>query len=565
MTPREQLPSWQSLQQHAHILSQLSLRDLFQADKQRFDRFSLQLPYLLFDFSKQHLTSETFAALIRLAQETNVESWRDRMFRGDAINVTENRAVLHTALRAPAERAVVVDNVNVLDAVHSELARIKAFVGAVHEGRWRGFDGRAITDVVNLGVGGSHLGPQTVTEALQTTYATRVRVHYVSNVDRAQLNQVLQKLNPATTLLIVSSKTFTTTETLTNARAAQQWLQRSAPESADWTRQFVAVTAAPERAHAFGISAEATFRFWDWVGGRFSLWSAIGLPIALAYGYDVFAELLRGAQDMDQHFQSEALANNAPVILALLAVWNCTFLNTTLHAVLPYNQELHLLPSYLQQAEMESNGKSNNWLGQRLPYNTVACIWGGLGINGQHAYYQFLHQSNVIASCDFIATASSQHNGAAHDILLANMLAQSQALMDGVDEAQVRRDLSRAELSDDQISALLPHKIHTGNRVSSTLLLDTLNAHRLGYLLALYEHKVFVQGILLQVYSFDQWGVELGKKLANNVQQSLTAPSTNLNGNVSTSGQIAYIQRMRQRDSARAPEAAGLIQQDCLC
>jgi glucose-6-phosphate isomerase len=551
MTPREQLPSWQALHQHADVMATVSLREIFARDEQRFEQFSLRLPHALFDYSKQRITRETFAALMRLARDTNVEQWRARLFRGDAINVTENRPVLHTALRAPAATPLVVNGTDVNQQVHHERQRIAQLVADVHGGRWCGFDGSRITDVVNLGVGGSHLGPQTVAEALSGHYDSHLRVHYVSNVDQQQLRQTLSALNPASTLFIVSSKTFTTTETLSNARAAQLWLQSQAPENANWSRQFVAVTAAPERAQAFGIQAEAIFRFWDWVGGRFSLWSAIGLPIALQFGEPVFAELLNGAHEMDRHFCEAPLEQNAPVIMAMLAVWNCTFLNTTLHAMLPYNQGLHSLPAYLQQAEMESNGKSVNWQGQAVSYNTVACLWGGLGINGQHAYYQFLHQGNVAASCDFIAAINSVDDDNAHTILLANMLAQSQALMEGVDEASVRRELLRAELKDDQITALWPHKVHRGDRVSSTILLDQLDAHHLGYLLAMYEHKVFVQGIVLQVYSFDQWGVELGKKIANQLQSPLQQRGE-FSGNASTGGQIAYIhsKRIKQRGSS---------------
>lgn len=562
MTPREQLPSWQALQQHADIMSRIRLRDLFNDDPQRFQRFSVSLPGLLIDYSKQRLRAETMTALLRLAQDCNVEQWRERLFRGDAINVTENRAALHTLLRAPHSTS---PHDEMAAPVHAELARIETFVTAVHDGSWHGFDGRSITDVVNLGVGGSHLGPQTVTEALQSSYASRVRVHYVSNVDQGQLHHTLKNLTPATTLFVVSSKTFTTTETLSNARAAQRWLQQSAPENADWSRQFVAVTAAPDRALKFGIAPAATFRFWDWVGGRFSLWSAIGLPIALQYGFAVFRELLDGAHEMDMHFRHAPLAANAPVILALLAVWNCTFLNTTLHAILPYNQALALLPSYLQQAEMESNGKSTNWNGQTIPYNTVACLWGGLGINGQHAYYQFLHQGNVLSSCDFIAAVHTPHDDDAHAVLLSNMVAQSQALMEGVDESSVRRELLRQEISEDQIISLLPHKIHQGDRVSTTVLLQKLDARNLGLLLALYEHKVFVQGIVLHVYSFDQWGVELGKKLAHNVYQQLTNRQPEGVTNASTLGQIAHIQRWRQTQHEDLSLSPAPRTQDCLC
>ncbi|MFC0116696.1 glucose-6-phosphate isomerase [Pseudoalteromonas xiamenensis] len=546
MSCRSQLTSWKALSESAKKLGGVHLKSLFEQDKQRFEKFSCQIPGVLFDYSKQLITPEVKSQLIQLAEECNVAQWRNRMFSGEKINFTENRSVLHVALRNRDNTPLIVDGVNVTDQVNAELAKIKQFTEQVRSGDWRGYTGKAVKNVVAIGVGGSNLGPQMVTEALASFADDTLDIYYVSNVDGVQLAHVLNKLDPETTLFVVSSKTFTTSETMTNARSSVAWFLASAQDDAAIAKHFVAVSTNLEKTRAFGIADENVFTMWDWVGGRFSLWSAIGLPIALYLGFEAFQDVLEGAFEIDEHFKTAEAGENIPLLMALLSLWNTSFLGHKAQAILPYDQALHMLPAYLQQGEMESNGKSVSFDGQTVPYTTVPLIWGMTGINGQHAFYQYLHQGNTIVPADFIASIKPQvAMGAHHDILMSNFFAQTEAMMAGVDEVAVRADLVAKGKSEDEIQALLAHKIHQGNRPTTSIILDTVDAKAVGRLVAMYEHKIFSQGILLQICSFDQWGVELGKGLASKIESELLNEDVNHEHDSSTSSLIAYYKSRR--------------------
>lgn len=548
MQSRESLPSWQQLTTHVQVMKQQHMNDLFTADPQRFDKFSIQLPSFLLDYSKNQITSETFDKLIALAKECQLEEWRTKMFNGERINFTEDRAVLHTALRNRSKSPMMLEGENITDQVEQALSKMKGFSEQVRQGKWLGYSGKRITDVVSIGVGGSNLGPQMVTEALKHYSDNSLNVHYVSNVDGTQIANVLRPLNPENVLFIISSKTFTTAETMTNARTAVKWLTSSSFDDKAVAKHFVAVSANKKNAMAFGIEEHNIFDMWDWVGGRFSLWSAIGLPIALDLGFEKFIELLEGAHEIDKHFCEAPLEQNAPVILALLSVWNCTFLGAQSQAILPYDQALHMLSAYMQQAEMESNGKSVAWDGSEIDYPTVPTIWGEVGINGQHAFYQYLHQSNNVVPADFIGSVESVTPVQGHhETLMANFFAQTQALMQGVDETQVRADLKAKGRTDDYINKVAPHKVHKGNRPTNTILMERISPRTIGSLIALYEHKIFVQGIILQICSFDQWGVELGKGLANEIEKELRDQSVNKKHDSSTAELISYYQAVKQK------------------
>jgi glucose-6-phosphate isomerase len=522
MANRTDLKSWQTLVQHAQTLKQRHIKELFNEDDSRFAKFSIELPHLLFDYSKNLITAETKAALLALAEETGVADWRSKMFAGEHINATEDRAVMHVALRDKSGQPIMVDGVDVRPAIDAELERMRKLAHSVRGGDWKGYTGKAITDVVSIGIGGSNLGPLMVTEALKAYSDGSLHMHYVSNVDGVQIAEVLTGLNPETTLFVISSKTFTTLETMTNAKTAEQWFLKAAQDRSAIASHFVAVSTNRKLVTEFGIGEENIFDMWDWVGGRFSLWSAIGLPIVLALGYERFEELLQGAYEMDVHFQQAPLAENAPVMMALVGIWNRNFLGYSAQALLPYDQCLHRFPAYMQQAEMESNGKSVNWAGEPIPYGSVPLVWGEVGINGQHAFYQMLHQGTDIIPADFIGSvASTVDVPGHHDALMANFFAQSQAMMQGIDGEQVARELAAKGLSEARIAELVPQKIHRGNRPTNTLLLHKVDAKTLGALIALYEHKIFVQGIIWEIYSFDQWGVELGKVLAAGIQPEL--------------------------------------------
>ena len=546
MSARQNLASWKKLQQLAQDKKSQHMNTLFAKDSERFEKFSIELPNMLLDYSKNLIDSETIDSLLDLAKETEVCQWREKMFTGEKINKTEDRAVLHTALRRQSKESLIIDGENITEHVQNQLAKMEIFVNKVRQGQWLGFSGKRITDIVNIGVGGSNLGPQMVTEALKHYSDESVNVHYVSNVDGAQIVEVLRPLNPEKVLFIVSSKTFTTTETMTNAGTAMKWLTSTSMDESSVAKHFVAVTANKENAMGFGIEADNIFDMWDWVGGRFSLWSAIGLAIALDLGFSKFKELLDGAHDMDQHFLNAPLKDNMPTIMALLSVWNTTFLGSQSQAILPYDQTLHMLTAYLQQAEMESNGKSVTWDGTEVDYATVPSIWGELGINGQHAFYQYLHQSNNVVPADFIGSVESVTPVKGHhETLMANFFAQTQALMAGVDEKQVRADLKAKGRTDDYIDKVAPHKVHKGNRPTNTILLKRIDPRTLGSLIAAYEHKIFVQGIILQICSFDQWGVELGKGLAAEIQQELESNNTVMKHDCSTASLLEFYKKAK--------------------
>ena len=548
MSARTTLASWKKLSQLAQEKKTQHMNTLFAQDSQRFDKFSIELPHLLLDYSKNLIDTETMSSLFALAEETQVTQWREKMFRGDKINTTENRAVLHTALRRQSNEPLMVDGENLTEQVQNQLAEMEVFVNKVRQGHWLGYSGKRITDIVNIGVGGSNLGPQMVTEALKHYSDNSVNVHYVSNVDGAQIVEILRPLSPEKVLFIVSSKTFTTAETMTNAKTAINWLTSSSFDQKSVAKHFVAVTANKENAMSFGIDEENIFDMWDWVGGRFSLWSGIGLPIALDLGFEQFKALLQGANEMDEHFVNAPLEQNMPVIMALLSVWNTTFLGSQSQAILPYDQTLHMLSAYLQQAEMESNGKSVSWDGIEVDYATVPTIWGEVGINGQHAFYQYLHQSNNVVPADFIGSIESVTPVAGHhEILMANFFAQTQALMAGVNEEQVREDLKAKGRTQAYIDMVAPHKVHKGNRPTNSILLKRIDPVTVGNLIAAYEHKIFVQGIILQICSFDQWGVELGKGLAAQIQQELEHDKPLTQHDCSTANLIRYYKSAKQR------------------
>ncbi|TLU66712.1 glucose-6-phosphate isomerase [Thalassotalea litorea] len=541
MALRTQLSGWQAVEQHAETMKSQHMKDLFANDKERFQKFSLSLPSMLFDYSKNLVDETTMQALFQLARECELEAWRDKMFRGERINITEDRSVLHVALRNRSAEPLLLDGVDVRAQVKNELNKMQAFTETVRSGKWLGYTGKAITDIVSIGVGGSNLGPQMTTEALKSYGDGTLNVHYVSNVDGNQVADVLAPLNPETVLFVVSSKTFTTSETMTNANTAVNWLLASATDKSAIAKHFVAVSTNTDKVTEFGISEDNIFDMWDWVGGRFSLWSAIGLPIALYLGFEQFIELLDGAHIVDNHFENTPLEQNMPVIMALLSLWNCTFLGAQSQAILPYDQPLHRLTAYLQQAEMESNGKHVNMSGEKVPYPTVPTIWGEIGINGQHAFYQYLHQSNNIVPADFIGSVTSVANVAGHhDILMANFFAQSEAMMAGVSEEEIRADLASKGHNQAYIDSVAPHKVHEGNRPTNTILMDRLEPKTMGMLIALYEHKIFTQGILLDICSFDQWGVELGKGLANQIHHEIAANQVSEHHDCSTASLVSY-------------------------
>jgi glucose-6-phosphate isomerase len=543
MQSRTSLPTWQALISHAQGMKNQHISDLFKQNDHRFEKFSMTLTPFLLDYSKNLISEDTMSKLFDLARECDIEGWRKKMFSGERINTTEDRAVLHVALRNRSQTTIMLDNENINAAVQKALNQMKAFSDDIRQGHWKGYSGKRITNVVNIGVGGSNLGPQMVTEALKQYSDNSINVHYVSNVDGTQIANVLRPLNPEKTLFIISSKTFTTIETMTNAKTAMKWLVASSFDQSAIAKHFVAVSSNKKNATEFGIGEENIFDMWDWVGGRFSLWSAIGLSIAIDLGFEHFIELLEGAHEIDNHFCDAPLEQNAPVILALLSLWNCTFLGAQSQAILPYDQSLHMLSAYLQQAEMESNGKSVNWHGESINYSTVPSIWGEVGINGQHAFYQYLHQSNNIIPADFIGSVESVTPVKGHhETLMANFFAQTQALMQGVDEQQVREDLKAKGRTPNYIDKVAPHKVHKGNRPTNTILMKCISPRSIGSLIALYEHKIFTQGILLQICSFDQWGVELGKSLANNIQVELSKNIVNDSHDSSTKGLLHYFQ-----------------------
>ena len=539
--------AWSVLAEHCRGIKHVHMRDLFARDPRRFERFSRRLGDMLLDFSKNRITEETLRLLVELAREADVEGWRERMFSGDKINNTEGRAVLHVALRNTRDRPIFVDGKDVMPEVMRVREQMRVFSEAVRGGAWRGQTGERITDVVNIGIGGSDLGPVMVTEALKPYQQPGLAVHFVSNVDGTHIAETLKPLRPDSTLFIVASKTFTTQETLTNALTARRWLVGARGEAAV-AKHFVALSTNEAEVRAFGIDPANMFEFWDWVGGRFSLWSAIGLSIAIAIGMNQFEELLAGGRAMDEHFRTAPLDDNLPVLLALIGIWNANFLGAETYAVLPYDQYLHRLPAYLQQADMESNGKYVAKNGERVDCTTGPVLFGEPGTNGQHSFYQLLHQGTRLVPCDFIAPARS-HNpiGQHHAILLSNFFAQTEALMKGKTEAEVRRELESQGLSGEALNALAPHKVFEGNRPSNSILVRRIDPHTLGMLIALYEHKIFTQGVIWGINSFDQWGVELGKQLAKVILPELESDAAVTSHDASTNGLINAFKEMRAR------------------
>ncbi len=538
--------SWKKLEAHHQTVAPLLMRDLFANDDARFARFSLRLGDLLLDYSKNRVTDETMTLLRALAREAGVEAMRDRMFAGEPINLTEGRAVLHVALRNRSKRPILVDKKDVMPDVDAALAHCKSFSDAVRSGAWTGYTGKAIKSIVNIGIGGSDLGPVMVTEALRPYGRPDLEMHFVSNVDGSHIAEALKRVDPETTLFLVASKTFTTQETMTNAHTARTWFLQHAKDEKHVAKHFAALSTNTKAVSAFGIDPANMFVFWDWVGGRYSLWSSIGLSIALAVGYEHFEALLQGAFEMDEHFRTAPLEQNLPVTLALLGVWYNNFFGAATQAILPYDQYLSRFPAYFQQGDMESNGKSVTRDGKRVDYQTGPVIWGEPGTNGQHAFYQLIHQGTKLIPCDFLAAVET-HNplGNHHELLLANFFAQTEALMRGLDEGEARKELTAQGLDAAKLEALLPHKVFPGNRPTNSLLYQKLDPRTLGRLIAMYEHKIFVQGVIWNVNSFDQCGVELGKKLAGAIVPELGPPGDVATHDASTRGLINEYKRRR--------------------
>ncbi|XP_062513681.1 glucose-6-phosphate isomerase-like [Corticium candelabrum] len=552
MASRTRIAEWKALEEHYRQASTWHMRDMFAKDPQRFEQFHAVLStahgQLLLDYSKNIVSKDTMQLLFNLARACNVEGMRDKMFNGDKINFTEDRAVLHTALRNRANTPIVVDGHDVMPDVNAALDHMRDFSANVRSGAWTGFTGEAITDIVNIGIGGSDLGPLMVTEALKP-YGDKLKVHFVSNIDGTHLAKTLANLSPQTTLFVVASKTFTTLETITNATSAKKWLLDAAKDPAAVAKHFVALSTNTAKVKEFGIKEENMFVFWDWVGGRYSLWSSIGLTIALYIGMENFEQLLDGAFAMDQHFKTAPLDENIPVLLGLLGVWYNNFFGAQSHAILPYDQYLHRFAAYFQQGDMESNGKSVSCSGDFCDYSTGPIVWGEPGTNGQHAFYQLIHQGKKVIPADFIAPVETHHPIAAgihHQILLANFLAQTEALMKGKTMDEARQELQKSGVSGDRLQKILPHKFFAGNKPTNSIVIQKLTPFTLGLIIAMYEQKVFTQGVIWDINSFDQWGVELGKQLAKVIQPELAQPGEVTSHDSSTNGLINYIKKHNQ-------------------
>jgi len=545
MSALTQSAAWQALQTHYQAMRHVHMRDLFASEPQRFVDFSLTFNDLLLDYSKNIVTQETMGLLVALAEQARLGEWIGKMFSGEKINLTEQRAVLHVALRNRSNRSIISDGDDVMPKVNAVLDQMRRFSEQVRNGERRGYTGKRLTDVVNIGIGGSDLGPVMVTEALKP-YGGGMRPHFVSNIDGTHIAETLKQVDPETTLFVIASKTFTTQETITNAHTARAWFLERARDHTAVAKHFVAVSTNAEAVTAFGIDSDNMFEFWDWVGGRYSLWSAIGLPIVLAIGMDNFEELLAGAHEMDEHFRSAPFTENLPVIMGLLGIWYNNFFGAQTHAILPYDQYMHRFPAYFQQGDMESNGKRVDRDGEAVDYSTGPVIWGEPGTNGQHAFYQLIHQGSKLIPCDFLAPVES-HNpiGEHHRILLSNFFAQPEALMRGKTAVEVRTELATSGMSDEELNRLVPHKVFPGNRPTNSLMFKKLTPRTLGTLIALYEHKIFVQGILWNINSFDQWGVELGKQLAKTILPELDDEHVVASHDSSTNGLINYYKSHR--------------------
>jgi len=546
MTQPVDLPSWQRLNQHFGESKDQSMRSLFAADASRFEQFQLQAAGLFLDYSKNRVTKETMQLLMGLATESKLEQKIADMFAGEVVNPTEQRQALHTALRNRSNSAVVVDGQDVMPGINAVLERLQVFSDQVRNGEWRGFSDDMITDVVNIGIGGSDLGPLMACEALAAFAHDRLKLHFVSNVDGSHLASRLKNLNPRTTLFIIASKTFTTQETLANANSAKAWFLESEASEADVAKHFVALSTNAEKVAAFGIDTNNMFEFWDWVGGRYSLWSAIGLPIILSIGMERFIQFLEGAHEMDEHFKSAPLDKNLPVTLALLTLWYNNFHGASSHLIAPYDQYLHRFPAYLQQLTMESNGKSVHVDGSNICCATGPIVWGEPGTNGQHAYFQLVHQGTHLIPTDFIMPMESLNPiGSHHELLMANCFAQSEALMMGKNSEELTLEMREAGASADEIDKLNGHRTFPGNRPSNTIMMQRLDARALGALIATYEHKVYVEAAIWDINPFDQWGVELGKQLASKIQPELAGGKTVSSHDSSTNGLINRALKMR--------------------
>ncbi len=540
MTGLTEKPAWVALKAHFDEIGELHMRHLFEEDPERFERYTLQCCELLVDYSKNRITDETMHLLMQLAEESDLPAWIERMFSGERVNFTENRAVLHTALRNRSNTPVMVDGEDIMPGINRVLEQMRRFTESVRSGEWKGYSGKPMTDIVNIGIGGSDLGPVMATGALKP-YGGPLRVHFVSNVDGSQISDTLAELDPETTLFLVASKTFTTQETLTNAHRARAWLLNSSPDESAVAKHFVAMSTNAKEVADFGIDVQNMFVFWDWVGGRYSLWSAIGLSIALYVSMDAFEQMLEGAHEMDSHFRHAPLKENIPVILAMLGIWYHNFFHADSHAIFPYDEHLHRLTAYLQQCDMESNGKRITRDGEVVDYRTGPIIWGEPGTNGQHAFFQLIHQGTLLVPADFLTGATAHHSlDKQQDILFSNFIAQTEALMRGRTEEEARAELETQGLTEDEIASLLPHKIFPGNEPTNSIIYPKLTPRVLGMLVAMYEHKVFVQGVIWQINSFDQWGVELGKQLAQVVQRELDAGKVAEHHDSSTRGLLDF-------------------------
>jgi glucose-6-phosphate isomerase len=542
-------PAWKALAAHQSATGSTHLRDLFAKDERRFEKLHLKLEDLLVDFSKQRVTEETLKLLLDLARQAGVTERRDAMFSGEKINGTEGRAVLHVALRNRSRRPILVDGKDVMPEVDAVLAKMRAFTDEVRSGAWKGHTGKRITDVVNIGIGGSDLGPVMATGALKPYWHPQMRAHFVSNVDGTHLAETLKEVRAEQTLFIVESKTFTTQETLMNARSARAWLVDKLGSDAAVPKHFVAVSTATEEVRKFGIDTKNMFAFWDWVGGRYSLWSAIGLPIELLVGADHFEAMLAGGHAMDEHFRTAAPEKNIPLLLGLIGVWNQNFLGAETKAILPYDQYLSRFAAYFQQGDMESNGKRVDRKGHVISdYATGPIVWGEPGTNGQHAFYQLIHQGTRLVPCDFLAPLETQYPlGKHHEVLLANFFAQTEALMRGKTPEEARAELQAQNLPAARIEELVPHKTFPGNRPTTSILFDRLTPRTLGMLIAMYEHAIFTQGVIWDIYSFDQWGVELGKQLAKKIEPELEPKGAVTSHDASTNALINHYKKHHGR------------------
>ena len=538
--------AWNALKEHFSEMRNVQIKELFQKDADRFSKYSIATRDIVFDYSKNIITDETLQLLLQLAQECKVADGMNAMFNGEKINETEGRAVLHTALRNLSAEPVFAEGQDIMPEVRKVLKQMKSFCNRVHNGRWRGYTGKRIKYIVNIGIGGSDLGPLMVTEALKPYWLEDIQTYFVSNVDGTHIAETLKKIKPERTLFLIASKTFTTQETMTNAFTAREWFLEHAVDEKHIAKHFAALSTNETEVVKFGINKKNMFQFWDWVGGRYSLWSAIGLSIALTIGYKNFEELLAGAYEADQHFKNTSFENNVPVLMALIGIWYTNFFGTQSETILPYDQYLHRFAAYFQQGNMESNGKSIDRNGEPVDYSTGPVIWGEPGTNGQHAFYQLIHQGTLIIPCDFIAPAQT-HNpiGDHHQKLMSNFFAQTEALMNGKTEEEAEMELETSGLSNEAISKLLPYKVFAGNKPTNSFLIKKITPYNLGQLIAFYEHKIFVQGLLWNIFSFDQWGVELGKQLANRILPELRDDEKISSHDSSTNGLINIFKEMK--------------------